>query len=227
MLVEGMGLSRSQIEGRTVLDAGCGAGRYSEVLSRWGGRVVSMDLSDAVEACHRNLAPRDVFVVQGDIFHPPLADESFDIIISVGVLDHTPDPKAAFKRLARLLRPGGSIGIWVYHAYHDDTTRMKVAQVFRRLSRRLPGPALYALCHVAVPWYYLNQVPLLRSLTGRLWHCSDHPQWQWRVLDTFDWYSPRYQSHHTYSEVWNWFEQSNLTDIRTSEPPVAMTGRRR
>lgn len=226
MLREGLGLSPDQIEGRTILDAGCGAGRYSEVLSRWGGRIVSMDLSEAVEACHNNLSSRGVLVIQGDIYRPPLADQSFDCIVSVGVLDHTPDPGGAFDRLVRLLKPGGRIGFWVYHAYHDDTLRMKLAEALRRLTPRLPVRVLYCLCHLAVPWYYLNRVPVVRSLTGRLWHASDHPQWRWRVLDTFDWYSPRYQSHHTYAEVWNWFHKNGLTDIRPFDPPVAMTGRK-
>jgi SAM-dependent methyltransferase len=226
MLRESLGLSPEQIEGRSILDAGCGAGRYSDVLARWGGRVVSMDLSDAVEACHSNLGARGVLVIQGDIFNPPLADGSFDCIVSIGVLDHTPNPKAAFDRLVRLLKPGGVIGFWVYHAYNDDSVRMKLARTLRRFTPYLPPRLLYALCHLAVPWYYLNRVPVLRSLTGRLWHSSDHPQWRWRVLDTFDWYSPRYLSHHTHLEVWDWFRQNGLTDIRPLDPPVAMTGRK-
>jgi SAM-dependent methyltransferase len=172
-LRESLGLSPESIREKRVLDAGCGAGRYAEVLSRWGGNVVAMDLSLAVEACYRNLGDREnVTVVQADIFNPPFEPESFDVIVSIGVLHHTPDPRQAFRSLVGLLKPGGLIGIWVYHAYHDDTLRMKLSQFYRRWTRRMPLRVLYALCHLAIPWYYLNRTPLIRTISGRFWILS-------------------------------------------------------
>jgi len=94
-----------------------------------------MDLSLAVEACYQNLFHRgNVMVVQADIFNSPFELESFDVIVSIGVLHHTPDPRLAFRSLVGLLKPGGLIGIWVYHAYHDDTLRMKLSQFYRRFA---------------------------------------------------------------------------------------------
>jgi SAM-dependent methyltransferase len=184
-----------------------------------------MDLSLAVEACYRNLGDREnVTVVQADIFNPPFEPESFDVIVSIGVLHHTPDPRQAFRSLVGLLKPGGLIGIWVYHAYHDDTLRMKLSQFYRRWTRRMPLRVLYALCHLAIPWYYLNRTPLIRTISGRLWHISDHPLWSWRVLDTFDWYSCWYQSHHTYPEVFRWFQENGLERVQPYDPPIAMVG---
>lgn len=221
-----LGLTPDAVKDRLILDAGCGAGRYSDVLLRWGGKVVAMDLSLAVEACYENAQGKDAIVIQGDILSPPLAPEAFDIILSIGVLHHTPDPKAAFRSLCGLLKPGGYIAIWVYHAYHDDTLRVKLSKFYRRFTRRMPPRLLYVLCYGAVPWYYLNRVPLLRTVTGRIWHISDHPWWRWRVLDTFDWYSSYYQSHHTYAEVFQWFRENGLVDIQIFDPPVAIGGYR-
>jgi len=48
----------------------------------------------------------------------------------------------------------------------------------------------------------------------------------WRVLDTFDWYSPWYQSKHTYEEVFRWFESCGLQDLRVIEQPIAVQGTR-
>ncbi len=74
-----------------------------------------MDLSGAVEAARDLTADLPaVSVVRGDLLRPPFATGTFDHIYSLGVLDHTPDPRAAFLALARLLRPGGRIAIWVY-----------------------------------------------------------------------------------------------------------------
>jgi hypothetical protein len=47
---------------------------------------------------------------------------------------------------------------------------------------------------------------------------------KWRVLDTFDWYSPWYQSKHTYEEVFRWFENCGLEDLHVAELPVSVRG---
>jgi len=62
----------------------------------------------------------------------------------------------------------------------------------RFVTTRLPTRWLYALCHAAIPLYYLYRIPLfypLRLLTK----IAMYPDPEWRVLDTFDWYSARYQ----------------------------------
>ncbi|MBI2094229.1 MAG: methyltransferase domain-containing protein, partial [Candidatus Omnitrophica bacterium] len=53
---EKTGLTPEQVEGKLILDAGCGMGRFAQVVSRWGGRVVGMDLSRSVEAASENLS---------------------------------------------------------------------------------------------------------------------------------------------------------------------------
>ncbi len=53
---------------------------------------------------------------------------------------------------------------------------------------------------------------------------SNHPDWRWRVLDTFDWYSPRYQSKHTYEEVFRWFESEGLISNRVLGYPIGVSG---
>ena len=110
------GFRPEDLAGMTVLDGGCGMGRYLRIVADAApSRLVGLDLSGAVIAA-RELT-RDltgVQVVQGDLLRPPFAPGSFDRIYSLGVLDHTPDPRAAFLVLARLLKPGGRIVIWVY-----------------------------------------------------------------------------------------------------------------
>ena len=110
------GFTPEDLAGRTVLDGGCGMGRYLRVAAEAKPQLlVGLDLSGAVTAA-RDLT-RDlpgVDVVQGDLLRPPFAAGSFDRIYSLGVLDHTPDPRAAFLSLASLLKPKGRIVIWVY-----------------------------------------------------------------------------------------------------------------
>jgi ubiquinone/menaquinone biosynthesis C-methylase UbiE len=217
------GFTPELLRGKRVLDVGVGAGRFSDVAARWGAEVVGIDISYAVESARENLQRYpSAQVIQADIFKLPFADASFDFIFSIGVLHHTPDCHAAFAALPRLLKPGGQIAIWLYSAYSDN---LKLNELYRQLTTKLPTRVLYGLSHLAVPAYYAFKIPILRSVLYRFApHVSDHPDPRWRVLDTFDWYSPRYQSRHTYPEVFEWFKSSGLVDIAVLPEPVTVRG---
>jgi SAM-dependent methyltransferase len=111
-------LRPEELAGKLVLDVGCGMGRFAEVATRWGARVVGIDLSAAAEVAAKNLADRDFIAYQADVFALPFAPESFDVIYSVGVLHHTPDCEAAVKTLGKYLKPGGILAVWLYSGYN-------------------------------------------------------------------------------------------------------------
>lgn len=221
---EKTGLRPEDAAGRLVLDAGCGMGRFADVVSRWGGNVVGIDLSLAVEAAHANLSGREnARILQADLFHLPFRPGTFDIVYSLGVLHHTPDCEMAFRHLAPLVRPGGRLCVWVYGPMNSW---VHFARFYRRLTVRMPRRLLHALCHLAIPWYHICRLPLLGRLLWTVLPLREHPNPEWRVLDTFDWYSPQYQSFHTYPEVYRWFTSEGFTDIRLLDFPVAVAGRR-
>ena len=225
------GLAKDDLAGKLVLDVGCGMGRYAEVASRWGAQVVGIDLSLAVEAAARNLAHRNVTIFQADVFSLPFAPESFDYIYSMGVLHHTPSCENAFKSLPRFLKPGGGIVIWLYSGYNKW---YRVSDIYRRVTRRMSPKLLHALCQLTRPLYGLHRllrvIPLIgRPLSGILAYLipmSFNKDPEWRVLDTFDWYSPWYQTKHTYEEVFRWFESCGLEDLHVGGKPVAVRGTR-
>jgi len=220
---EKTGLAPDQIRGKRVLDAGCGMGRFAEVASRWGGDVTAVDLSRAVEPAWRNLSGRgNVRVYQANLFELPFREERFDVIYSIGVLHHTPHCEQAFRNLVRYLAPGGTIVIWLYA--QDHGLWAKFADAYRCLTVRMPPRLLHALCHAAVPYYYVCKLPFVGRACWTVAPISMHPKAEWRVLDTFDWYSPAYQSKHTYPEVHQWFVSEGLTDITLLDTPVAVRG---
>jgi len=225
------GFRPEDIAGKLVLDVGCGMGRFADVATRWGAHVVGVDLSLAAEVAARNLAGREATIFQADVFHLPFAPESFDFIYSIGVLHHTPDCERAFKMLPGLLKPGGRIAIWLYSRYHSW---YRMSDVYRSVTRRMPPRLLHALCYGVIPLYGVHQVlrkiPLVgRSASGALAYLipmAFHRDRNFRILDTFDWYSPWYQSKHTYEEVFRWFESCGLDDLKVIEQPIAVQGRR-
>src|ERR1700722_148749 len=220
-----------ELTGKLVLDVGCGMGRYAEVATKWGATVVGIDLSRAVEAAQGNLAGRDAAILQADAFHLPFAPESFDCIYSLGVLHHTPDCEAAVKNLPRFLKPGGELAVWLYSAYNPW---YRFSDFYRKLTRQMPPQLLHTLCYAAIPLYgihqFLRKIPLAgRPMSGALrllLPMSFNPDPQWRVLDTFDWYSPWYQSKHTYEEVFRWFESCGMENLRVGDIPIAVRGRK-
>ena len=217
-----VGIEPADLAGLTVLDAGCGMGRYLRVAAEGGARVVGLDLSRAVEAA-RDLTAEfpDVSVVQGDLLRTPFAPGSFDQIYSLGVLDHTPDPRLAFLGLARLLKPGGRIAIWVYPRERPALER--IIQVHRAISTRLPLGALMTLSRLMAPVggfkrRLMTSPNRLIARSGVALNLltigvSMHPDPEVRVCDTLDWYAPRYLTRHTPEEVAGWFVEAGLVDV--------------
>lgn len=226
------GLTPEELKGKWVLDVGCGMGRFAEVASRWGAKVAGIDLSRAAEVCARNLAHRDnVWVCQANLRQLPFAPESFDYIYSIGVLHHTPNCEESFKELLPFLKPGGRIAIWVYSAYNQW---YRMSDIYRKLTTKLPLRLLHTFCRVAGPLYYVHRglhlIPVVgRVLSGGLSYLLPvplYPSWEMRVLDTFDWYSPKFQSKHSYEEVFRWFEDCGLRDLRVLFEPISVQGRK-
>jgi SAM-dependent methyltransferase len=230
---ERTGWTPEDVRGRIVLDIGCGMGRFADVVLRWGGRLVGVDLSYAVDSARANLAHHAGFTaIQASVFALPFRLESFDLIYSIGVLHHTPDPRGAFLCLPPLLRAGGEIAIWVYsrHAYPPEGIEERRDRVLRNVTTRLPSRLLYAFCRVACRLRVPAQPLWHLLLPGFFFHAfpktHSYASYDWRVLDTFDWYSPRYQFKHSYPEVFHWFREAGLVDIDLLDVEVAARGRK-
>ncbi len=137
-------------QGKVVLDAGCGNGRFSLVSSQFGARhVLAVDASEAVEAAYHNARSlANVHVIQGDIHRLPLRRgpaAQVDFAFSIGVLHHLDVPQAGFKVLVNHLRPDGTIFVWIYGRENNGWLVNGVNPIRTLLTSRLPRPALYAL----------------------------------------------------------------------------------
>src|SRR5262245_14526583 len=106
------GENLSWMYGKRVLECGCGAGRFTEILLSLGSTVVSIDLSDAVEANRDNFPPNELHqIAQADIEHLPFRPETFDVVFCLGVIQHTPNPEYTIACLFEQLKPGGLLVI--------------------------------------------------------------------------------------------------------------------
>lgn len=218
------GLTEGDLRGKIVLDYGCGSGRFSEVATRNGARVVGLDISSAVDVAAENLRDRPFVGVQGDALSPPFRADAFDVVFSIGVLHHTPDCRRGVKCAARLVRLGGVIALWLYWKGIRITP---VTNIYRLITTRLPAQAFYAFCEKWVPRIYRAQrLPLIGWILRIAIPVSGHQKAAWRVLDTFDWYSPKFQSKHDYGQVEGWLTAEGIEKVERLGVPVAVRGTR-
>jgi SAM-dependent methyltransferase len=216
-------LGRSDLDGKVVLDAGCGMGRYLRIAAESPARlIVGLDLSRAVVAAREATARLgQVSLVRGDLLKLPFAPRSFDQIYSLGVLDHTPYPRAAFLSLAQLVKPGGGMVVWLYR--RERRLIEWIMKTQRAFSTRLPLPLLEPMCRLAAPLGgfkrgLMSSSSWLIQRLGVAVHLatigvSMHPDPEVRVCDTLDWYAPKYMSRHSFEEVAEWFLEAGLTDL--------------
>ena len=223
------------MSGETVLEAGSGAGRFTEVLLSTGAHVVSVDYSAAVEAnALNNGAARGLLLCQADIFSLPVRERSFDRVMCLGVLQHTPDPPRAFQSLARAVRSGGSL---VVDAYENRVMSMMHWRYFLRpLARRMSRETLYKWTERLVP-PLVAPAALLRRWFGRVGArvlpisefsylgLPPNINRQWAILDTFDMLSPRFDYPQSLSTVRTWFEACNFSDVVVFRGPNGIIGR--
>lgn len=110
------GLSATWFAGKTVLDAGCGNGRWAYVFSELGARVTAVDQSaHGIENVKRLCSRFDGFrAMPADLLKPLPLDETFDFVWSFGVLHHTGDTYLAFQNVQRMVKSDGMLFLMIY-----------------------------------------------------------------------------------------------------------------
>jgi SAM-dependent methyltransferase len=220
------GWTITDLTGKRVLEAGCGAGRFTRVLAETGARLIAFDYSAAVDACvENNVQFPNVVFLQCDIFDMPFRPRVFDYVFCHGVLQHTPDPKSAFMALSRLVRPGGRISIDVYRK--DGLIRpWKSKYLWRPITTRMRPERLLALLEWFIPKWLpidtaIKRIPRLGNYLGSVIPCwnyyftdlSPEQKRAWAIMDTFDALAPVYDNPVRLEDVRDWFAELGWSDV--------------
>lgn len=209
------GLGEGDLRGKRFLEIGCGLGILTnEAAAGLGAEAWGMDLSSAVfrAAAQFRANPR-VHFVQASIFAPPFKPREFDFLYSHGVLHHTWSTKEAVTGAAELVRPDGSIYVWLYG--YDDV-RITLARRFayavefvtRPLIARMPSPLATMLLLPSVPMYQVASFLGRRSGT----HGSVYSAKQ-AIHAARDRFTPLYAHRHEYEEVARWLKELGFKDV--------------
>ena len=157
--------------GHVVLDAGCGAGRWAFAVQGRGARVVAMDLGRSVELAERSTRDTGrVACVQADVRDLPVRAGAFDLVYSLGVLHHVGPTERAVRGLAKAVRPGGALLIYLYYALDGRPLVYRAlyrgVDAVRHLSSRLPHSLLVGLTTALAAFVYFPLARLARLLRG-------------------------------------------------------------
>jgi len=209
----------ASIAGAQIADIGSGTGRIVNMLLDAGAaHIVAVEPSEAMRALRRNTAERAERITyvhgRGEML-PPSGDR--DIVVSIGVLHHIPDPAPVVQAASAALKPGGLLFVWLY-AHEGSEVYLRFARPLRALTTRLPHALLSALCHalnVALDVYIALArwlpVPLgdyARNVIGR------SPR-RVRYLTIYDQLNPAYAKYYTQDEAVALLADAGLLDIST------------
>jgi SAM-dependent methyltransferase len=226
---------RQTLKGQAILEAGSGAGRFTEILVSTQAEVYSFDYSQAVEANYDNNGHnKNLTIFQADIFHIPFPAKTFDKVICLGVLQHTPDPELAFLNLSSFVKPGGEIVIDIYAKKFSSLISWRY--LLRPITRRMNKKLLFNIIQKSVPVLLPLAIFFQRTLGrfgARLFPISVYSQMhlpyalhkEWSVLDTFDMYAPLYDLPKSMAQVKQWFQKAGLENTQLLYGPNGIIAR--
>jgi SAM-dependent methyltransferase len=226
----GTGWDSEELRGQRILEVGCGAGRFTQVMLDAGAEVWSLDYSSVVDACWANHGPHPkLTLVQGDVYAMPFKRGIFDKVFCFGVLQYTPDVKRTFMSLIDFLKPGGQLAVDVYRK-EKWPSRWTSKYLWRPLTKRMPQELVFRIVNWYMPWWLpidntLDRIPFIRRFANLIrgvvpcWNytgalpLTEKQIMEWAILDTFNSLSPRYDQPQTIGDIRSWFEEVKLSDI--------------
>jgi ubiquinone/menaquinone biosynthesis C-methylase UbiE/uncharacterized protein YbaR (Trm112 family) len=218
-------LTAESFRGKKVLDAGCGSGRHAYFAAQYGAEVWAVDISDAVEIAARNTLGTGARIVQANLNHLPFPAESFDLVYSMGVLHHLPDPESAFRNLLRFVKPGGEFRMYLYWAPEREPLKrlvLSAVSVLRLLTVRMPHRLLYALSYFAAllvwvcfvwPYRAGTKIPMLADLSEQI-PLRQYSRYPFRacVNDQFDRLSAPLEKRYSREQVEQFLKSAGLEE---------------
>lgn len=189
------------LTGKIMLDAGCGNGLHTEYLSKQGIEIIGLDFSTSVFDAEKRRTSENCCFAQGDLMMPPFRNETFEIVVSNGVLHHTPNTETTFRSVAKTVKQNGKFYLWLYSRKGTIYWKFKrrVFDYLRMIICRLPAAGKkIAVQFIASLLYYLYLIGGKKLDKNTL------------LIDIYDSVTPRWRYYHTPEEISRWFYEAGF-----------------
>ncbi len=222
------------LRGKLVLEAGCGAGRFTEVMLNAGANVFAVDISTAVEANYQNCNQHsNYFVCQADVLKLPVAGEQFDVVVCIGVIQHTRSPEETMRTLCSHVKPGGLLVMDHYtYGYPATPSRRMLRSFLLGMSNTFSMGFCKTLTAVLWPvhkvLWNMKVIPGIEKLRSQFLYYSPivdyhdaYPRLssellqEWAILDTHDTLTDYYKHLRSAEDIKKHLELSGMVEIET------------
>jgi 2-polyprenyl-3-methyl-5-hydroxy-6-metoxy-1,4-benzoquinol methylase len=219
-----------------ILEAGSGAGRFTEIFLKHGGIVHSFDSSTAVEANALNHASNsNLTLAQADIFQIPFPNNYYDYVCCLGVLQHTPDPERGIHCLWQKVAPGGVLVLDHYLQSKKFSLPWPLVEslgLYRKIILAVSREKRFNYVKNLVDFWFpihwiFRESPVvqrfLRRLSPVIFHYGTHnlatkqQYYEWSLLDTHDATTDHYKYRRSELQIRKTLENLGAIEIEVSE----------
>lgn len=213
-----------ELIGKIVIDAGCGAGRFGEIVEKFKGHLIAVDYSNAIDVASTNLQSDQSLFIQADLTTLPFEDCFADYVYCIGVLQHTRAPKFIVEELLRILKVEGELTLTFYEdsSWHVRLySKYLIRPITKRISKKV---LLIALEKTSILWFPITHrlfslpYPLNRVFRFVI-PIANYVEYEYpdrksaideAILDTFDMLSPEYDKPIKRKHLQDWISNSGF-----------------
>jgi ubiquinone/menaquinone biosynthesis C-methylase UbiE len=209
------------------LDVGCGTGRWTKYLAGKVGFIEAVDPSNAIFAADKLLGKiENVRLSKASIETLPFADETFDFVMSIGVLHHIPNTRQALIDCVKKVKIGGYFFVYLYYNLDRRGPLYKAlfhsSVLIRKAVSRLPGKIKHFVCDILAIIFYMPFILVGRffkflgftDLSKRMpLHGYQNRSFFMIRNDTLDRFGTRLEQRFSKQQVIEMMEAGGLTDI--------------
>ena len=185
---------------KVVLEVGCGAGRFTEIISKYAKLLISVDSSDAVYACKKVSKKDNTIIIKDSIYDLDIKNLKFDVVICLGVLQHTPKINETIIKCVEFLSKNGNLIIDQYSVEWLPSPYFTWKYIYRIITTKINPKILLKLVKIYINIYFpfawmisnlKGGIFILGLIPLPIWiyrdkNLSYEEGKEWAILDTYD-----------------------------------------
>ncbi|MCM2284785.1 MAG: class I SAM-dependent methyltransferase [Desulfobacula sp.] len=203
--------------GKRVFDAGCGGGHHVRIVAPVARHVTGIDLNAASVASRRLAGFPNVQILEGDIARHQ-AEEAFDVVYCIGVIQHTDNPDKTFNNLKKLCKRGGLLIVWCYSLEGNELV-WRIVEPLRKMFLRHMGRKTVEIISYLItvglyfPIYTLYLLPLPRLPFYEYFQNFRRLSLYRNMLNVFDKLNAPQTEFISRARIEKWFNEKDFKEI--------------